>query len=185
MADAPTTPEPGPTDLSSSLARNINSIAERRKKDAEKSTRQERFADWVTSFAGSMAFVYVHIALYGAWIVINLGWIKGIPPFDPSFVVLAMEASVEAIFLSTFILISQNRMAATSEKRADLDLQISLLTEHELTKLTEVVIQIAERLDIHAEHSPELQDVVKDVAPERVLDEIEAHQKGDAHNQAR
>jgi len=83
---------------------------------------------------------------------------------------------VEAIFLSTFVLISQNRMAAQADKRADLDLQISLLAEHELTKLSEVVVAIAERLDIRAAADPELREVGRDVSPEAVLDEIAAQQ---------
>jgi len=91
-------------------------------------------------------------------------------------VILAMEASVEAIFLSTFVLISQNRMAAAADKRADLDLQISLLAEHELTKLSEVVIAIAERLDVRAAADPEVREVGRDVSPEAVLDEIQAQQ---------
>jgi uncharacterized membrane protein len=124
-----------------------------------------------------MTFVYIHLAFYGAWILVNLGLIRGVPKFDPSFVVLAMEASVEAIFLSTFVLISQNRMAAAADKRADLDLQISLLTEHELTKLSELVVQIAKRLEIQTDADPELQEVQQDVAPEAVLDEIEAQQQ--------
>jgi len=120
-----------------------------------------------------MPFVYLHLGLYGAWIAINVGLVPGLRPFDPSFVILAMEASVEAIFLSTFVLISQNRTAAEADKRADLDLQISLLTEHELTKLTWVVTAMAERLNIPP-GDPELEDVKKDIAPEAVLDEIEA-----------
>ncbi|MFC7610453.1 DUF1003 domain-containing protein [Pseudoroseomonas aestuarii] len=101
------------------------------------------------------------------------------PKFDPSFVVLAMEASVEAIFLSTFVLISQNRMAAAADKRADLDLQISLLAEHELTKLSELVAEIARRMDIRTQADPELKEVQQDIAPEAVLDEIEARQRKD------
>jgi uncharacterized membrane protein len=101
--------------------------------------------------------------------------VPGISKFDPSFVILAMEASVEAIFLSTFVLISQNRTAAAANKRADLDLQINLLTEHELTKLTGVVSVIAARLDVRP--PSEIEEVKKDVAPEAVLDELEAKQE--------
>src|SRR5205823_12269357 len=90
-------------------------------------------------FSGSMRFVYVHLVLYGAWIIANLGWIAGVRPWDPSFVVLAMIASVEAIFLSTFILITQNRMARAAERRAELDVQVSLLAEAEITKLVQLV----------------------------------------------
>jgi uncharacterized membrane protein len=118
-----------------------------------------------------MRFVYVHLALYGGWIVANLGWIPGIEPWDPTFVVLAMIASVEAIFLSTFVLISQNRMAAESERRAALDLQINLLAEHEVTRLMALVCAIGDRLGVD---SPEEVDELKrDVAPEAVLDAIE------------
>ncbi|WP_149538085.1 DUF1003 domain-containing protein [Siccirubricoccus phaeus] len=173
----PIVPPPKPDSLSTSLRRNIQALENRRRKEAAVATREERIAEAITRFTGSMIFVYIHLALYGAWILVNLGLIPGVPKFDPSFVVLAMEASVEAIFLSTFVLISQNRMAAAADKRADLDLQISLLTEHELTKLSELVVAIAERLDIRAGANPELREVQQDVAPEAVLDEIEARQQ--------
>ncbi|TIM37717.1 DUF1003 domain-containing protein, partial [Mesorhizobium sp.] len=106
-----------------------------------------------------------------------LGWIPITPPFDPTFVILAMVASVEAIFLSTFVLISQNRMSAAADKRADLDLQVSLLTEHELTKLTELVDSIADRLNAKPALSDiEVGEIKRDIAPEAVLDEIESKQ---------
>jgi len=88
-------------------------------------------------------------------------------------VVLAMIASVEAIFLSTFVLISQNRMSAAADKRADLDLQISLLAEHELTKVARLLTQIAERLDVQPDSKRDLEEASRDIAPERVLDRIE------------
>jgi uncharacterized membrane protein len=174
--DTPTVPPPQPDNLNTSLTRNIRALEDRRKREASEATREERIAEVITRFTGSMTFVYLHLALYAAWILINLGLIPIIPKFDESFVVLAMEASVEAIFLSTFVLISQNRMAAAADKRADLDLQISLLTEHELTKLSALVVAIAERMDIKASADPELQEVQRDVAPEAVLNEIEAQQ---------
>jgi uncharacterized membrane protein len=120
-----------------------------------------------------MGFVYVHLALYGFWIVANLGWIPSVRPWDPSFVVLAMIASVEAIFLSTFILITQNRMAVTSERRAELDVQVSLLAEQEITKLVQIVSEMARRMGIEAESSGEVDEMKRMVAPEAVLDAIE------------
>src|SRR3954464_7368370 len=176
VQSTPTVPPPQPADLSSSLKRNIQALAERRRQEAASATRQDRLAEAITSFTGSMRFVYLHLVLYGAWIVVNLGIIPGVPKFDPSFVILAMVASVEAIFLSTFVLISQNRMAAAADKRADLDLHISLLTEHELTKLVELVTAMAERAGVQANADPEIEEVKKDVAPEVVLDEIESKQ---------
>jgi uncharacterized membrane protein len=65
-----------------------------------------------------MAFIYLHAFVYGVWIVANLATLPGIPRFDPTLVFLATEASVEAIFLSTFVLITQNHMSAAAERRA-------------------------------------------------------------------
>ena len=111
------------------VKRNIDALLKRRNEEECNKTTEERVADRITRFTGSMRFVYLHLLLFGLWIIWNLGWI-GLKPFDPSFVVLAMFASVEAIFLSTFVLISQNRMNLQADKRAELDLQVSLLAEH-------------------------------------------------------
>ena len=116
----------------------------------------------------------LHLAIFGSWIATNLGLIPGLSPFDPSFVGLAMVASVEAIFLSTFVLISQNRMAAAADRRADLDLQVSLLAEHEITKLIALASGIADHLGVRPVPEDELAEVARNVAPEAVLDEIEA-----------
>ena len=171
---SPTWPPPSPTGLSSVLERNIASLTERRRREEAEATAQERIAEAVTRFTGSMPFVYIHLAFFGFWIVANLGWVPGVPRWDESFVILAMWASVEAIFLSTFVLISQNRMAAAADKRADLDLQIGLLSEHEITKLATLVAAIAERLEVRTEVDGELAEIQQNVAPEAVLDEIEA-----------
>jgi uncharacterized membrane protein len=158
--------------LNEILTRNIETLLNKRRNEERRASIQQKAADAITHFAGSMRFVYIHAALFGAWGIINLGWV-GLRPFDPSFVVLAMLASVEAIFLSTFILISQNRMSAISETRADLDLQISLLSEHEITRLLQLVSHIAEKLDIKEAGASDLAELKRDVAPEKVLDKIE------------
>jgi uncharacterized membrane protein len=170
---APTASAPKPPGLGSVLARNICMLQERRDREDATATFEERIAGAITRFSGTMRFVYLHILVYGFWILANLGVIPGVPEFDPSFVTLAMVASVEAIFLSTFILITQNRMSSAADKRAELDLQISLLAEHEVTRLVALLSSIAERLGIETEIDDEVEELKKDVAPERVLDEIE------------
>jgi uncharacterized membrane protein len=160
--------------MSSALERNIRALQLRRHREEVQATAEERIAEAITRFTGSMLFVYLHLALFGFWIVANLGWVPGVPSWDPSFVVLAMMASVEAIFLSTFVLISQNRMSAAADKRADLDLQISLLGEHEVTKLVTLVSAIADHMGVETQVDAELDEIKRDVAPEAVLDEIEA-----------
>ena len=172
----PTSPPPEPPGLSSVLERNIQALQERRRREERQATAEERIAQAITTFTGSMPFVYLHLAFFGFWILANLGWVPGVPAWDPSFVVLAMMASVEAIFLSTFVLISQNRMAKAADKRADLDLQISLLAEHEVTRLATLVAAIADRLGVRTEVDAEMHEITQDVVPEAVLDEIEAEQ---------
>ena len=159
--------------LSPTLERNIDALVERRRGEQRAAKGQEKLADAITAFTGSMTFVYLHLALFGFWIVANLHWLPGIPAWDESFVVLAMIASVEAIFLSTFVLISQNRMTSAADKRADLDLQISLLAEHELTKVARLLTQVAERLEVKPDSKHELEEAARDIAPERVLDKLE------------
>jgi uncharacterized membrane protein len=156
------------------VERNISALLERRKKEEELKTGQEKLADLITGFAGSMSFVYIHLLLFGLWIIWNLK-LFGLKPFDPSFVVLAMFASVEAIFLSTFVLISQNRASQQADKRADLNLQVSLLSEHEVTRLITLVTDIAKKMDIEHAHHPELDELGQDVKPENVMDTMEKH----------
>lgn len=168
--DSPTTPaEAG---LTPALARNIEAIVQRRKREERAASLEERAAAAISKFAGSMVFVYIHLAFFGAWIVLNLGIIGLVKPWDPSLVILAMFASVEAIFLSTFVLINQNRMAAEDDARADLDLQVSLLNEHETTKLLTLVEAIAKHLNVDTVADDELAELKRDVAPEAVLDKI-------------
>jgi uncharacterized membrane protein len=160
-----------PQDLARVVDRNIRALVEREREQGRRRSLENRIADAITQFAGSMRFVYLHLLLYGAWIVINLGLLP-IRPFDPTFVVLAMVASVEAIFISTFVLISQNRMAALADRRADLDLQISLLAEHEVSRVIALMTSVAERLGIEEARDPELQELARDVEPARVMDRI-------------
>ncbi|MBY5407836.1 DUF1003 domain-containing protein [Rhizobium leguminosarum] len=166
--------------ISRRLDRNIEALLKRREEEARQSSRQERVADAITRFAGSMKFVYLHLLVVTLWIIFNIGLLPLMPVFDPSFVILAMVASVEAIFISTFVLISQNRMTEADDKRADLNLQICLLAEHETTELLTLVSAIAEKLGIEIETTEELEELKEQVRPEEVLDEIEEkmHRRG-------
>lgn len=162
------------------MQRNIRALIERRRAEEHRKTRQQKLADTITRFSGSMAFVYIHLLVFGLWIAINLPGVP-LPHFDPTLVILAMFASVEAIFLSTFVLISQNRMQEQADKRADLDLQISLLSEHEVTRLITMVKDIAEKLQVEASKIPELHELQQDVAPEKVLDALEENERSLSH----
>lgn len=164
---------PGPDSLNTTLARNIEALQRRQVEEQRASGFHERLAELITRFSGSIGFVYLHLVLVGFWIAANLGWVPEVEPWDPTFVVLAMVASVEAIFLSTFVIITQNRMMAENDRREELNLQISLLAEHEVTRLIQLTSAIAERIGIGIEPERELDELKRDIAPEAVLDAIE------------
>ena len=166
-------PEPGAdAQLAQVVERNIEALVARRRHESARRTLRDRVSDRVTAFTGSMWFVLIHLAFFGGWILLNLPF-SPVHRFDPSFVVLAMLASVESIFLSTFVLITQSRMASLADKRADLYLQISLLTEHEVTRVIRLVTAIADKMGIEESRSPELSELARDVAPETVLDSMD------------
>lgn len=165
-------------DMAAVLRRNIEAMRAERERDEADASWGERLAGYITAFTGSLTFVYLHVALVAAWVAVNLGLIPGVPRFDRTFVILATVASVEAIFLSTFVLISQNRIAALAEKRAALDLQINLLAEYEITQLAKLVGAIAEKVGVEGVPPPELEEITREVAPEAVLKELDEELKG-------
>jgi uncharacterized membrane protein len=171
--------------LADVVERNICTILEVRQEQERGKSLQDRVADGITAFSGSMPFVYLHLAWFGLWLVLNLRWLPGIKPFDPfPFGLLTMIVSLEAIFLSTFVLVSQNRMSLVADQRADLDLQINLLSEYEITRVLTLVDAMAEKMGIQEAHDPEFEELEKDVAPEVVLREMEERAQERAQQQA-
>ena len=159
--------------LSKVIERNIRTIIHLRTKAAGERSLQGRIADAITSFSGRMIFAYVHIVWFAIWILLNTGRF-GVHAFDPfPYGLLTMIVSLEAIFLATFVLISQNRLGEETERRADLDLHIGLLTEHELTRVLQMLDAIQDKLGIVDHENSELADLEMETKPEDVLAEIE------------
>ena len=165
-------PEKDNPALSKVIERNIRTIIHLRTKAAQERGLQSRIADAITSVSGRMIFAYVHIVWFGGWILLNTGRF-GMRVFDPfPYGLLTMVVSLEAIFLSTFVLISQNRLGEETERRADLDLHIGLLTEHELTRVLQMLDAIQDKLGIVDHANSELADLEMETKPEDVLAEI-------------
>lgn len=170
------------------VRKNTVAIAEMQRKITEARTIGGRIADGITDFTGSMVFVYVHVVWFAVWILLNVGLIHipRISEFDPfPFQLLTMVVSLEAIFLSTFVLISQNRLACASEKRAELDLQVNLLAEQKATKVLEMLDQITEQLDqvgsrFNFKPDPEVKALKVSPEPQEVLQVIEETVKDDS-----
>jgi len=154
------------------VAKNIVAIRRWKTERRSKRTSSDKLAQTISQFSGSMPFVYIHVAIFGTWIIANLGWLPKVPQWDPSLVVLAMVASVEAIFLSTFVLINQNQMAAEADERAELDLQISLLNERETTRLLTMIQAVADHLGVDTGVETDLDDLRLDTRPEVILDAV-------------
>jgi uncharacterized membrane protein len=155
---------------------NIRTIIELRQRALACRSTEERLADGITAFSGRMSFLYLHAVWFGIWIALNLG-LFGLKAFDPfPFGLLTMIVSLEAIFLATFVLISQNRSAAESDHRADLDLQINLLTEHEVTRIIRMLDAIQTKLGIENDNDGELPQLEQNVGPQEVLQEMDIAQ---------
>lgn len=126
---------------------NIAAIAKLEEEALDRRTHTERQSDAVVRFIGSPKFLLLHVILVAGWIATNLSLIPGVNAFDPfPFGILALFVSSESVFLTIFVLISQNRMSRQAERRAHLDLQVGMLAEQELT----MVLQMLQKLCQHA-----------------------------------
>ncbi len=131
---------------------NVQRVAKLEEEQLRARSISERIAAAVTRAAGTATFAIAHLVWFTGWIVVNSKWARGIERFDPfdpfPFNLLTMLVSLEAIFLSIWILISQNQMTRQADRRAHLDLQINLLAEQESTATLRIVHDIAEHLGI-------------------------------------
>lgn len=165
-------PEP-PHPVSAAVARNIATIRAFRHATLATRTLEERAADRITAFSGSMPFLYLHAIWFGVWMLLNVG-AQPMLGFDPfPFGLLTMIVSLEAIFLSTFVLISQNKQGIAADRRADLDLQINLLSEYEITRMLRLVDAMAAKMGVEEAFDPALGDLETITQPEELMRNIE------------
>ncbi len=174
MPAAPPAPEsrPKPTP---SVRQNIECIADLERQFEDRRTPVDRIADAIGAFSGSFLFVALHLLWFTLWFLINTGLLALVPKFDPyPFILLAMIVSVEGVLLSTFVLMKQNRMQKKADARAQLDLQINLLAEKEVTKTLQLLRAIAEKLEISGvADDPELNEMATITSVDILAGEIE------------
>lgn len=152
--------------------RNVEAILNLEEAAKEQRTRTELLAERIAQFCGSMSFVWVHVIWFSGWIVFNL--MPGIRHIDPfPFTFLTLVVSLEAIFLSTFILISQNHDTQISERRNHLDLQINLLSEQENTKMIQILQAIADKVGVDMSDDSDLHKLRQETQPEKLAEQIE------------
>ncbi len=175
-----------PNSVDQLTQQNVEAVAKLEAATKTSLSLADRTANRINMFCGSMAFVYIHIAWYAAWILLN----TVLPArfhFDAyPFSFLTLTVSLEAIFLSAFIMIAQNRQNILSERRAQLDLQINLLSEQENTKMLCLLQGIAQKLGVSHGDEKEIAALAEAVTPENLVRQIdEAAKLGAAADKAR
>lgn len=122
------------------------------KKSLQNRTIAEKIADYITTSVGSVSFLLINVYWFVVWIALNIDLIPGVHAFDPfPFGLLTMIVSLEAIVLSIFVLISQNRAANIDKLRNELHLQVNLIAEEEITKILEVLSDMRTKMGIRKE----------------------------------
>lgn len=161
-----------PTSGEELTAQNVKTIRELEEAAHAQRSSADHVADFITRFCGSMSFVWVHVLWFALWIGASV--LSGSKAFDPfPFNLLTLSVSLEAIFLSTFILISENRQSRVDERRNNLDLQINLLAEQESTKTLQLLKEIAEKLGINPDKDPNIAILEQATRPEKLLAQID------------
>ncbi|MBC5785839.1 DUF1003 domain-containing protein [Ramlibacter sp. USB13] len=156
--------------------RNVRTVRELEQLAVADPSFADRTASFVARFCGSIHFVWVHAAVFGAWFAVNS--IPGLPHWDPyPFTFLTMWASTESIFIAAFILIAQNYAMRLSERRAQLDLQINLLAEQETTKTLQMLELIAQKVGAQVGHDPEVAALAEATRLDSLAKQIDETQK--------
>jgi uncharacterized membrane protein len=156
------------------IATTVEEIIRLENRDHSAMGFSDRVASRITAFSGSMLYVWLHVAWFSIWILVNVAVIF-FEPFDSyPFGLLTMIVSLEAIFLSTFVLITQNRQAMVADRRAKVDLQVDMIAEREITKLIRMVTDIHDHLGMDHSHDQELEEMKKATHVEKLADAIDA-----------
>ena len=150
---------------------NVQEIARIEAEALKSRTRSERFGDMIATKAGRMWFIVLHAIWFGVWMAINAGK-KGFDPYP--YALLTMVVSLESIFLSLFILNSQNRSSRQADRRSHLDLQINLLSEHENTKMLKMLQALCAHHKLDIANDAEISELATRTRPHDVLQELEA-----------
>jgi uncharacterized membrane protein len=146
---------------------------------------EDKLADGITAFAGNMKFVYFHTIWFGFWIAAGSGWFGHAYEFDGfPFQLLTMVVSLEAIFLATFVMISQNRSGVKSEIRAQLDYETDLQAEREIAIIMRTLVRLADKNGVKIDDLQTEMDEVKHLAQREATRRTEARHERHKRRQA-
>jgi uncharacterized membrane protein len=161
--------------VSPAIQKNINSVAQLEQEFAQRRSFLDRVSDGISTFAGSLQFILAHVIIFALWIVLNTPWVLGPYSFDPyPYIFMNFVLAVEAVFLGTFVLMSQNRQNRQDEQRARLNMQIGLLAEQETTKTLQMLQRICDHLGLKdVSKDKELQQMIETTHVEEVARELQ------------
>jgi uncharacterized membrane protein len=154
---------------------NIDAIAKVEHDALDRRTLTERASDVITKLVGIVGFLVAQLLLISGWCLLNLHVIPGLKAFDPfPFGVLALVVSSESVFLMTFVLISQSRMARQAERRSHLDLQVGMLSEQEVTTVLQMLQKLCQHMGVNVDSSrQEVQSFTKTTDVRKLASELE------------
>ena len=154
--------------------KNIDAIMKLENDAIHSRSSAEQIADKITTFAGSTPFLILHVIWFAVWVITNVGLIRGFSPFDPfPFSFLTLVVSLEAIFLTLLVLMSQNRMMKEADKRTHLDLQLNMLAEQESTMLLKLVQRISKHLGVEDDNDEVARELAEDTDVQRLAESLD------------
>lgn len=159
------------------MAYNVEAIARLEQEALHERSPAERVSDFFVKFMGSVPFVALHLVWFAVWFSWNLNLIPGLTAFDPfPFGILTLIVSAEGVFLAIFILISQNRMTRQADRRAHIDLQVSMLAEQELTMMLRMQQRLCQHFGVDVERvREEAERLMQQTDVQKLVDKLEEH----------
>ena len=162
-------PDPPSNNANDPPRNNVAEIARLEREALHERTLSDRASDVMTNIAGTGAFIWAHVVWFSVWIFWNRAG-QGFDPFPYSL--LTTIVSLEAILLSTFVLINQRHQSRLAERRAHLDLQIDVLAEQEMTVVLRMLRRISEKLDVEVESDEELRELFNKTDLHKLMEEV-------------
>ncbi len=161
-----------PSSVPEAVTGSIDTVLESERRAERDRSALSRMAHLLGGGVGSVAFALAHLGTFAVWLVLNSGvWPRLVFDAYP-FALLGTVVSCEAVVLTTFVLIKQNRESERAERRSHLDLQVNLMTEREVTRMLQRVEQLCERAGLAKPDDPELKDMLEETALQSLADHV-------------
>ena len=140
----------------------------------------------ITTYSGRLSAVLLHVVWFAVWIALNCGLIPGFHAFDPfPFTFLTLVVSLEAIFLTFFVLMGQNAQSAQTDRLARLDLQVNMLAEQEMTEVLRLLRELCKREGITTKHDDKIAEMIEETSIETLAKTLDEAQLDGAHKRHR